>query len=779
MSSAASTWARAHWRAERRRLLGIALLVVVAGGVVLAATAGARRTATSLERLVARTSAADLQADLGPFDASLVEEIRALRSVAAVGSATIVFAVIDDVDVDVGLGLPRDAGVGGSVERGLLLEGRRPVPDRAEEVSLTESTADLLGAAVGDVVLVRTLTPDQVAAEEYFPPRGPTLDLTVVGITRGVDDMTGSADGVIIGTPALYDEVRGQVDEFTTLAFIRLAAGASADRLRADLEAVVGPDREYTLLPLDLRTKPARSTISALATGMAAFAAAAAVASAVVVGLAVVRHVLGARDDAEQLRALGMTGSQRRAALALSVLPVVLVAPVAAAVVAFAASGLAPIGLAARAEPEPGVRFDGPATVLGAVGVGAFLAAVAWSAAWWCTSRRPTAGATGRPSAAAALAARAGAPPSVVSGVGLALDRRPPAVPVGSAIAGVAVAVLGAVGVLVFAGSLDRLVDTPARWGIGWDITIDLTSDEADAVAADLVDDPALVAVARWDAGATTLDGRFVRAFGLTPLRGDVRYTVVEGRHPAGPGEVVIGARTADQHDLAIGDDVLLADPGGEGREGAVTVVGIAVFPQVDEGDFGDAVGLLGADFDELAFVPDLFNANQVVVTVDPGASVDATIARLRADHPDGLNNARPLRPSDIASLATVRSMPRWLLVFLGVLGTASLAHAVRSGSSRRRRDLVVLHALGMTRGQLRWRSIAQAATLAVAGLAVGVPVGLVAGRATWRAVATAVGVAADPAVPVAAIAGVVVVALLGAGLVAVLRRPPVVREPR
>jgi hypothetical protein len=55
-------WVGAGWRRRRAGMLGLVLLCGLAGAVVLTVAAGARRTATSLDRLVEATSAADVVA---------------------------------------------------------------------------------------------------------------------------------------------------------------------------------------------------------------------------------------------------------------------------------------------------------------------------------------------------------------------------------------------------------------------------------------------------------------------------------------------------------------------------------------------------------------------------------------------------------------------------------------------------------------------------------------------------------------------------------------------
>ena len=97
--------------------------------------------------------------------------------------------------------------------------------------------------------------------------------------------------------------------------------------------------------------------------------------------------------------------------------------------------------------------------------------------------------------------------PVPTNGVRLALDRRAPALPVRSAIGGVAVAIVGAVAVVTFSASLDRLLATPDRWGFGWDLMLNFTADEVDAAAERLVDDERVSAAARWDGGFSYVDG--------------------------------------------------------------------------------------------------------------------------------------------------------------------------------------------------------------------------------------------------------------------------------
>ena len=109
-----------------------------------------------------------------------------------------------------------------------MLRGRLPAPGRRDEVVLNESAVDALDADVGGHIAVGTLTSEQVDAEDYFPPRGPTLDLTVVGVTRGVDDLAGDAKPSIVATSDLLGTLSGRADEFADYLGVRLRPGTTA-----------------------------------------------------------------------------------------------------------------------------------------------------------------------------------------------------------------------------------------------------------------------------------------------------------------------------------------------------------------------------------------------------------------------------------------------------------------------------------------------------------------------------------------------------------------------
>ena len=68
--------------------------------------------------------------------------------------------------------------------------------------------------------------------------------------------------------------------------------------------------------------------------------------------------------------------------------------------------------------------------------------------------------------------------------------------------------------------------------------------------------------------------------------------------------------------------------------------------------------------------------------------------------------------------------LPLALSAFLALLAIGAVGHAVSIAVRRRRHELAVLRALGLTRRQSRLVIVTQASLLAVIGLAFGIPLG-------------------------------------------------------
>ncbi|HKY16506.1 MAG TPA: FtsX-like permease family protein [Microthrixaceae bacterium] len=763
MTSAVALWVRAEWRRRRLAVVGLTLLVGIAGGLVLAVVAGARRTSTSLERFTDVARSGDVLIEVGEVDDASIEQLRRLPMVADAGLVALTFAIIEGVDSDLALMVPLDDRVGDTVERDRLLRGRRA--EQADEVVVNETTAELAGVDAGDRVQIATMTPEQVDAEEYFPPLGPQLDLEVVGITRAPSDLIARPEGAFVTRPEVWAAIEGRVDRFTRYLSVRLKPGASEGDFVGAARDTVG-DRDLSVLPADVRLKPARDVISALAIALVVVGVAAAVAAMVAIGMAIVRHVASSEQDLSVVGTLGMTPAARLRGVLVSIAPIAFGGAVLAAAVATAVSPATPIGLARDAEPSPGVAVDWSVIGLGALAIIVLVAGSATVAGSRALRPRQRQVVRIAGSRAVAAARRSGAGPAVETGVRFALERGSPALPVRSAIGGCVVAVLGAVAALTFAASLDRLVETPARWGATWDVMLNFPSDEVDQPAAALAADERLEAAARWDAGSSFVGGEALRAYGLRPLRGDMGFSLSSGRQPRLDDEVVIGPETASRLEVAVGDTIDVARSSDE-EPRTVRVVGIGLFPELDEGNFSDAIGYYGRGFEANATVSDLFEASQVVVRFDDEARAGG-IEYLQEQYPAAISGESvPLRPGSIGNLAALRTLPYWLTAVMATLGIASLVNVLATTRRRRRVELATLRCLGLTPPQTAGCIVSQSLTIGAVAVMIGIPAGLIVGGTVWFAVAEQTGVATDVARPVGYVVVVSLVTMAVAGLTA------------
>ncbi len=621
----------------------------------------------------------------------------------------------------------------------------------------------------GTASAISTMTPEQVRNEEYFPARGPVLDMHVVGVTRGPDDLLSSADGGFVASGSFLDTVRGEVDLWTTYLAVDLADGVSEEAFEELLGGLIPPEQQYEVLSFDARTRAARDTIEVIAWGLTVFGIVAAAAATVMIVQAVARHVSSARPEAETMAQLGVSRGGRRLALVGLTAPIALGGAAVASLGAWAASPIMPIGLAGRAEPNPGPEVDWTVFVLGAIALAAVVLASAFLTAVSMTRSSRRSPTSPRTSLAVEAATQVGLGPVALNGVRLAFDRRAPAVPVRSAIVGAAVAVLGTVSVLTFVSSLDRLLGSPDRWGYQWDVMLNFTADTIDVAEARVLDDSQLTAVARWDAGFSYVDGQGISSFGLTQRTGELGYALTSGRQPTSPGEVVLGPTTAERLNVDIGETVDVSPQAEHAGGTAVTVVGIALFPANGEDSFSDAIGYFGPAFTQFAIAPDLFEASQLVVRSTQDVDIDELMQRLDREYPGAVSSSenRPAAPGSVANLAGVRSMSYWLAAFVGLLGLASLVHVLLSTLWRRRREMGTLRSLGLTDRQIARCVVWQALTIAVIGVLVGIPLGIVAGANAWRVVAEGIGVAGDARRPMVSLALVGVVALGAAALAA------------
>jgi hypothetical protein len=440
----------------------------------------------------------------------------------------------------------------------------------------------------------------------------------------------------------------------------------------------------------------------------------------------------------------------------LAAVPFVAIAVATTLAIALGTASIGPIGSLARREPHPGWH---PNVALIAFGVAAmaivFVVIVALAAA-----RQPRPSTTWSPSASRLVnrLAGAGAPVPVVIATGMAVEpgRGRGALPVRSALVATAVGIAGVVAVMVFASSLDRLVDTPARWGWASDAQV---LDVNDDIAADLKADPRIDGYLESQDFQARVDGRV--ATGRT-YRGtqDIGWTVLDGRRPRGEGEVMLGARLSRALDKRVGDRVTFRDA--DGAPVTLAVVGVGTGPDLSEGQFGGGFVVSAGDVDRIALTQTARNAQiSFAPDVDPN--------RARAALARDVEVARPERPPEVDNLAQLGRLPELLIAFLAVLSVAVLAHSIVVTARRRHRDLDTLRAIGFVRRQARGVIVIAALVTVALGLVMGVALGLVLGRIGWSFTAHASYAAGDLQVPGLGLVAFIVGSLVVAAAVAVV----------
>jgi hypothetical protein len=804
-----AVWLRT--RAQLRGRLWASLLLVLltglAGGVVLTALAGARPSDAALPRFLAASRTTDATVwFLGPTGGQpartdLAEELRVIDSLPQVRDAARVAALIMAVSDPggpsrqlgfVGLDRPGDVAFG----RPRLVAGRLPRPDRPEEAAVDEEFAWRHGLQVGAVFRVGTYTRAQFgpAGEGVpIPPKG-AADLQVTGILRFPDDLLPVAEG--------RDEV--DTDEssqlFLTPAFWRrygpdlanygIAVAVELHRGPADLPAFTTAVQQHFSNQVFVNTAEfaeegkagilgVRRAIALETAALVTFATLGALAGLLLVGQALSRQVLLESTEYPTLRALGMTRSQL---VGLAIIRTAVVGTAAAALavaVAVALSPLTPIGVARRAELNPGVLADWPVLTAGCLAI-VVLVAVGTALPAWRAAGAPG-GALGvigpaepgRPSLVAAALAATGAPPTAVIGVRLALEpgRGRTAVPVRAALAGAMAAVCVVTAVASFTATLARLAATPAAYSVTWDLAVGnfASAAAAEPIGRRLAASPEVAAAAGLlGYQPTTVDGQPVLVLAIKERKGALPPAVIQGREPLRPDEIALGSLTLQSLGRQVGDTVTMTGEHQPARR--LRVVGRVVLNAPgNEGLISPGRGgLIHPElFRDLASEPAVFPST-FLVRLDHGPDRDQAMARLRREFPGKMTMAPRPHP-DIGNLQRVTGLLGLLAALVALLALGTMTHALVASTRRRRRDLAVLKTLGLVRGQVIATVSWEATTFAVLALGVGLPLGVAAGRWAWQLTGTQLGVDLGPAVPLLPTAAVAASAILAANLAAAI----------
>ena len=295
------------------------------------------------------------------------------------------------------------------------------------------------------------------------------------------------------------------------------------------------------------------------------------------------------------------------------------------------------------------------------------------------------------------------------------------------ALIGAVAAVTGVVAIVTVNHGLTDALAHPEVAGVAWDASVIPNLDD---VALETGVKPAVVEAIAQQPGVAAVGtvARYVGQIGevgvpvFTVFEPDagaaVNLVTLSGRAPQADDEIVLGPSSADDLGVTTGDTVRLADGA------TATVVGLGLFPSDVHAQFDEGAWLMPERWSRLATaaadpstgdMPEMLVAVRFADRGDLGPQIEALGAALGSTV-QGVDACRSAR-SELANLHYVRRLPTVLAVFLAVLGTVAVGHALFSSVYRRRREFAVLQSLGITRRGVRAMVAAQATVVGFAGL--------------------------------------------------------------
>ncbi len=798
--------ARSLARANRAATAFLALLVGLSAGAVMFAAAAARRSDTAVERYLAAYRTTDVLVftcpdTVGPeifgdyeslirmcFDdiqtGSDTAELAGLAGVEAVNRFGLNIVGVADARSPIGWfpqllytkadpGIPADG-------TPVVLAGRMYRDDAPDEVVVNEKFLNDNGFRLGDVLTVAAFTVDQftVTSDNAATPDGLAHPVTIVGIVRHPEDLKPTSDNSnMYPGPAWWAAHGPDVARYALEPVVRLADGPSAVAAFDSAVRQLWPDRQLIDIPPLVDTDVASTE---RATGLEAgtwwmLAGLLALAALVASGVTAARQIGRELGDQAAVHAIGGRRIESAWTAVVRAGPLALAASGIAGLAAVLASDSSPIGVARRAEVDPGIRADAPVLAIGMAAVPVLVLALTFSCGF------------GRRAASSGVAGHRAPPPR--RGIGSA--RRTRTLPAGfgprsasralgdalgsgrrersarwSAIAAVASGIAVAVLVGTLVRTLDGVTDHPERYGVTWDARVGNVADleQARAFSDQAASNPVVAATALVYSETATLDHREVP---MLVFDGDGRIgpTVVEGRVPTALGEVAVGRNTLEELGARVGDTVEMAiDPFGPTPTDPldVRIVGWAILN--DSADVAAGRGFVVSAATLHAFAPTL-TPEGVAMRLDPELDHDTALRALSDEFP--FSTELPVAQNDLLNVQRVRDLPLTLAIAVGALSLAVLIHAVVTTLRRNRRDLAVFRALGGTRHQTRAGLAWYLTAIAFPALITGSTAGWVLGRWGWSALVAYLGLASGPVVPWSVLA-LVVVALAGAaGLLA------------
>jgi putative ABC transport system permease protein len=221
--------------------------------------------------------------------------------------------------------------------------------------------------------------------------------------------------------------------------------------------------------------------------------------------------------------------------------------------------------------------------------------------------------------------------------------------------------------------------------------------------------------------GPPTEAGNWIADDALNP------YDLAEGRAPQAPGEVVIDKASAENGDLAVGDETTVRTP----DPTPVTIVGLATFGEADSQGSVTYAAFTAEQAAEL-FMPDAGNVSSIAVSAAPGVSQGELVRSLDAVLPGGVESLTGAQLTaemeDDIKADFLGFFETFLLVFAGialVVATFSIYNTFSILVAQRTRESALLRALGASRSQVLRSVAVEALVVGLVASAGGIALGL------------------------------------------------------
>ena len=789
--------ARAELRSHVAGILVLVVIVGLIGGMVIAAAAGARRTASAYPRLVRQENALSLVVEVKSRSAATSRSIMAgVLRLPQVKGFSIVQIANGHLKIpgrkgggEVAALVTEDGRFGRTINGVKILQGRMYDPNAPGEIVPSFSVAANLGLRVGEHL--QLLPGGFFGSGNSGPGPGPNppppVDMRVVGIGAApgfFEPLAGGYIPAVMLSPAFDRAHHAYIDDTDLNAAVVFRHGVvdqrpfilELKRIREQL-----PAHSFIHIPFNgfKQTAGVQQATRVQAVALWVLAALVGFAGIAVFTQALARQTFVESTEYPTLRSLGMSPGQLVAVGIIRAVTIGLGAAVVAVAVGLALSPLLPVGVARIAEPHPGFAVDGLVVGVGAAAtillVTLLSAPPAWRASRAAGNALGTADVRGaeRPSAVAGFLSRTALPPSATAGVRMALEpgRGRTAVPVRAAMFGATLSLLALSAALVFAASLNHLVGTPALVGWNWNFvaftppaTTPKGAETAHRLDAFLDRSRQVEGYAVGTIGDLTVKGQGMLSVTIEPRKGDVTPSLVEGTLPEGSDEIVLGSETMRTLGIGLGDSVEVTGQRGSARMRVVGrfVMPLFFFSTIRPGQGAD-LSLAGADR--------LFgqeNGRGVFVRLAPGVRQRAFMTEMKQRVGPFFPVPR-LESSKVHSLSGATGAPIVLAGVVALMATATLGHTLITSIRRRRLDLAILKTLGFNRRQVSSTVAWQATSLALVAILVGLPLGVIGGRWVWSVFADRLGVVPDPVVPILAVSLAVPATIVLANLLAVV----------